>query len=61
MEMFVMHNSEFAYGMWPVVLLNIGIVLVFVFGFLAPKRQMEWRSMGLFTAWIALVIFSCSL
>lgn len=45
-------NPEYAYGMWPIVLLNIVIVLVFVFSFLAPKRKFEWRSMGLFVAWI---------
>lgn len=49
-----MHTaSEYAYGMWPMVLLNVGLVLVFVLSFLKPKRRVEWRSMGLFTAWIA--------
>jgi len=38
--------------MWPVVIFNIGFVLAFVLGFLTPRRRVEWRSMGLFTAWI---------
>lgn len=46
-------TPEYAYGMWFVVLLNIGLVLAFVLSFLTPRRRVEWRSMGLFTAWIA--------
>ncbi|MCB0081415.1 MAG: isoprenylcysteine carboxylmethyltransferase family protein [Caldilineaceae bacterium] len=46
-------TPEYAYGMWFVVLLNIGLVLAFVLSFLTPHRRVEWRSMGLFTAWIA--------
>lgn len=48
-----MHGDlDYAYGIWPVVLLNIGLILVFVVSFLTPRRQVEWRSMGLFAAWI---------
>jgi protein-S-isoprenylcysteine O-methyltransferase Ste14 len=46
-------TPEYAYGMWFVVLLNVGLVLAFVLSFLTPQRRVEWRSMGLFTAWIA--------
>jgi protein-S-isoprenylcysteine O-methyltransferase Ste14 len=42
-----------AYGLWPAVIFNIGLVLVFVLSFLAPRRRVEWRSMGVFAAWIA--------
>jgi methanethiol S-methyltransferase len=42
-----------AYGLWPAVIFNIGLVLVFVLSFLAPRRRIEWRSMGVFVAWIA--------
>lgn len=42
----------YAYGLWPAVLLNVGFVLAFVLSFLMPRRRAEWRSMGLFTAWI---------
>lgn len=49
-----MHDIPgWAYGLWPAVLLNIGLVLVFVLSFLTPRRRVEWRSMGLFAAWIA--------
>ncbi len=46
-------DTDYSYGLWPVVLLNIGLVLMFVFSFLMPRRRVEWRSMGLFAAWIA--------
>lgn len=42
-----------AYGLWPAVIFNIGLVLVFVLSFLAPRRRIEWRSLGVFAAWIA--------
>lgn len=45
-------NTDYSYGLWPVVVLNIGLVLAFVLSFLMPRRRVEWRSMGLFTAWI---------
>ena len=45
--------SGWAYGLWPAVILNIGLVLVFVLSFLTPRRRIEWRSMGVFAAWIA--------
>lgn len=48
-----MHDlPTWAYGLWPAVLFNIGLVLVFVLSFLTPRRRVEWRSMGLFAAWI---------
>ena len=48
-----MHNiSGFAYGVWPAVLLSIALVLGFVLSFMLPQRRVEWRSMGLFIAWI---------
>jgi len=32
-------DAEYAYGLWPVVLLNIGLVLLFVLSFLTPRRR----------------------
>ncbi|MFQ5343418.1 MAG: methyltransferase [Anaerolineae bacterium] len=43
---------SFDYGLWPAVLLSLGLVLAFVLSFLKPRRRTEWRSMGLFTAWL---------
>lgn len=44
--------KEYAYGLWPVVIINIAIFIFFVLGFLKPKRQWEWRSLGAFSAFI---------
>lgn len=44
--------DSYAYGMWPLVLINVGIFLFFVFSFLKPKGQWEWRSMGAYTAFV---------
>lgn len=44
--------SSFDYGLWPVVVLNVMFVLVFAVSFLAPKRRVEWQSMGVFSAWL---------
>lgn len=48
----VVDLDRYAYGIWPVVLLNIGFVLVFVLGFLKPRAKREWRSLGVFAAWV---------
>ena len=45
-------SSEYAYGLWGMVALNVIFVLAFVLSFLTPKRRFEWRSMGIFTAWV---------
>jgi protein-S-isoprenylcysteine O-methyltransferase Ste14 len=45
-------GNSFAYGMWPVVAFNILVVLFFAFSFVKPKQPIEWRSMGLFIAFI---------
>lgn len=45
--------SSYDYGLWSAVLSNLAFVLLFALSFLAPKRRVEWRSMGLFGAWLA--------
>ena len=40
------------YNMWPAALLSIGLVFFFVGSYMLPTRRREWRSMGLFAAWI---------
>lgn len=48
-----MHDSTgFDYNMWPAAILSIGIVFFFVGSFMLPTQRREWRSMGLFAAWI---------
>ncbi len=45
-------TESYAYGMWPLVMINAGIFIFFVLSFLKPKRRWEWRSMGAFTAFV---------
>lgn len=48
-----MHASTgFDYGMWPAAIFSIGLVFFFIGSYLLPTRRREWRSMGLFAAWI---------
>ncbi len=45
-------NQEYAYGMWVIVVFNIGLFLFFIVSFLVPKGRREWRSMGIVTAFL---------
>ena len=48
-----MHLSTgFDYNMWPAAIFSIGLVFFFVGSFMFPTRRREWRSMGVFAAWI---------
>ncbi len=42
----------FAYGLWTVVIFNIGIFLFFAISFIEPKKKFEWGSMGAFIGFI---------
>jgi len=44
--------GAYAYGMWTVVVFNIFLFLFFAIGFLKPRKRFEWRSMGVFVAFI---------
>lgn len=50
-----MHGEElggYAYGLWTVVAFNIMLILFFVISYMAPKKNIEWRSMGAFIGFI---------
>jgi protein-S-isoprenylcysteine O-methyltransferase Ste14 len=50
-----MHGEDlggYAYGMWPVVFFNIGLILFFVISYLVPKKKIEWGTMGAFIGFI---------
>lgn len=46
-----MHGS-YDYGLWGMVLINVAIFGVFVLSYLKPKGKYEWRSMGVFSAFV---------
>ncbi len=43
---------ENAYGLWPLVIINSAIFIVFAFSFTKPKTSRDWRSFGGFSAFI---------
>ncbi len=45
-------SDSYAYGLWSAVAFNVMFVLGFALSFLAPKRRVEWRSMGVLAAWV---------
>lgn len=40
------------YGLWSLVLLNSAIFIIFAFSFYQPRTQRDWRSFGLYSAFI---------
>ncbi len=44
--------ETYAYGMWPVALVSIGIFIFFVLSYLKPKKRWEWQSMGTYSAFV---------
>ncbi len=46
-----MHES-YDYGLWLMVVFNILIFGIFVLGFLRPKKKYEWRTLGVYAAFI---------
>ncbi len=45
-------NDVPAYGLWPLVILNSAIFIIFAFSFTKPKTTRDWRSFGAFSAFI---------
>ena len=44
------HSS--AYGLWSLVIINSAVFIIFAFSFTKPKTKMDWRSLGVFSAFI---------
>lgn len=47
-----MSTMESAYGLWSLVLLNSLIFIAFAFSFTKPVSKRDWRSLGLFSAFV---------
>lgn len=41
-----------AYGLWPLVIINSAVFIIFAFSFTKPKTSRDWRSFGAFSAFI---------
>jgi protein-S-isoprenylcysteine O-methyltransferase Ste14 len=46
------HGAEYAYGLWLMAAINIIFFLAFAFTFVKPKTSFDWRSFGMFSAFI---------
>ncbi|OGT66197.1 MAG: isoprenylcysteine carboxyl methyltransferase [Gammaproteobacteria bacterium RIFCSPLOWO2_02_FULL_47_50] len=44
------HGS--AYGLWSLVIINSAIFIIFAFSFAKPQTSRDWRSLGVFSAFI---------
>src|SRR3989339_1297533 len=47
-----MNESSSAYGLWPLVIINSLIFIIFAFSFTKPKTLRDWRSFSAFSAFI---------
>lgn len=45
-------NQSYDYGLWPIVVIHVLVVGAFVIGLLRPRRKVEWRTLGVFSAFI---------
>ena len=47
-----MDSTAPAYGLWPLVVLNSAVFVIFAFSFFKPLTRRDWRSFGAFSAFI---------
>lgn len=47
-----MNGNAAAYGLWTLVLLNSAVFIIFAFSFYKPKSSRDWRSFGMYAAFI---------
>lgn len=41
-----------AYGLWDIVIIHSLFVLIFAFSFFRPRTRRDWRSFGVFSAFV---------
>src|SRR5215467_2290098 len=47
-----MNTNIPAYGLWPLVVINALVFIIFAFSFTRPRTARDWRSFGAFSAFI---------
>lgn len=47
-----MNPAENAYGLWSLVIINSAVFIVFAFSFFKPQSRRDWRTLGLYSAFI---------
>jgi protein-S-isoprenylcysteine O-methyltransferase Ste14 len=46
------NNTSQAYGLWPLVVINAAVFIIFAFSFTRPHTGRDWRSFGAFSAFL---------
>jgi protein-S-isoprenylcysteine O-methyltransferase Ste14 len=47
-----MEHGSPAYGLWSLVIINSAVFIIFAFSFTKPKSPRDWRSLGVFSAFV---------
>jgi methanethiol S-methyltransferase len=47
-----MNMDVSAYGLWPLVVVNAAVIIIFSFSFTHPRTGRDWRSFGAFSAFV---------
>ena len=47
-----MNSTSYDYGLWPIVIINTIVFLIFALSFYHPRTKRDWRSFGAFSAFI---------
>lgn len=47
-----MNETPSSYGLWPLVIINSLVFIIFAFSFTKPKTSRDWRSFGAFSAFL---------
>ena len=47
-----MNSDTPAYGLWPLVIINVAIFVIFALSFYKPRTARDWRSFGAFSAFL---------
>jgi protein-S-isoprenylcysteine O-methyltransferase Ste14 len=47
-----MNSDVPAYGLWPLVVVNAAVFIIFAFSFYKPRTARDWRSFGAFSAFL---------
>ncbi len=48
----ILRGMVYDYGIWPAVAANVALFGLFSLAFLRPRRRIEWRSMGVWSAFL---------
>lgn len=47
-----MNHIQPGYGLWPLVIINSAVLIIFAFSFARPQTTRDWRSFGAFSAFL---------